>query len=514
MIWCCTCPTSSTCSTASGRPRPASATSSRWPACRPRGWPARPAAGAAGARGRDAASFRLRSSRRPAARAVRARGGAGQGAVRPRRPVRGGAEPRVPRRCCGSPAAFFERLRAAQPGAVRVLPQPRRGRVPGRRLAGDVRAGDRRPGGDLPDRRDDRRAAPTRWPTPRTSATLLTSAKEESELTMCTDVDRNDKSRVCEPGSVRGHRPPADRDLQPADPHRGPRRGPAAARFRRAGRVPDPHVGGDRHRRAQDLGDAVHRGSRGRPAALVRRRGRDDRVRRRDEHRPHPAHRAHQRRRRRGAGRRHAAVRLRPGGRGARDPAEGPRAAGDARRGARGRRQAGHRARRTPRPAGSGGPPGDRAARAAGRPPGLVRAHPGRLLPRAGRGGDHAAGRVRPGAARRVPRPTWWCCRRGQGARRTSAATSCWARWTSGGSAAFGVCLGLQAMVEHAGGRAGLLADARARQAGPGAGARRSRCWPGCPPSSPRRGTTRCYAVPGAGPGRVRGDRGDRRTAW
>ena len=31
---------------------------------------------------------------------------------------------------------------------------------------------------------------------------LLTSAKEESELTMCTDVDRNDKSRVCEPGSV------------------------------------------------------------------------------------------------------------------------------------------------------------------------------------------------------------------------------------------------------------------------------------------------------------------------
>jgi anthranilate synthase len=31
---------------------------------------------------------------------------------------------------------------------------------------------------------------------------LLDSAKEESELTMCTDVDRNDKSRICEPGSV------------------------------------------------------------------------------------------------------------------------------------------------------------------------------------------------------------------------------------------------------------------------------------------------------------------------
>jgi anthranilate synthase len=32
---------------------------------------------------------------------------------------------------------------------------------------------------------------------------LLDSTKEESELTMCTDVDRNDKSRVCEPGSVK-----------------------------------------------------------------------------------------------------------------------------------------------------------------------------------------------------------------------------------------------------------------------------------------------------------------------
>jgi anthranilate synthase len=34
-------------------------------------------------------------------------------------------------------------------------------------------------------------------------AALIGSLKEESELTMCTDVDRNDKSRVCEPGSVR-----------------------------------------------------------------------------------------------------------------------------------------------------------------------------------------------------------------------------------------------------------------------------------------------------------------------
>ncbi|MEK7258831.1 MAG: chorismate-binding protein, partial [Pseudomonadota bacterium] len=33
--------------------------------------------------------------------------------------------------------------------------------------------------------------------------TLLNSAKDEAELSMCTDVDRNDKSRVCVPGSVK-----------------------------------------------------------------------------------------------------------------------------------------------------------------------------------------------------------------------------------------------------------------------------------------------------------------------
>jgi anthranilate synthase len=32
---------------------------------------------------------------------------------------------------------------------------------------------------------------------------LLNSEKDESELSMCTDVDRNDKSRICEPGSVK-----------------------------------------------------------------------------------------------------------------------------------------------------------------------------------------------------------------------------------------------------------------------------------------------------------------------
>lgn len=32
---------------------------------------------------------------------------------------------------------------------------------------------------------------------------LLSNKKEESELTMCTDVDRNDKSRICNPGTVK-----------------------------------------------------------------------------------------------------------------------------------------------------------------------------------------------------------------------------------------------------------------------------------------------------------------------
>ena len=52
---------------------------------------------------------------------------------------------------------------------------------------------------------------------------LLKSAKEESELTMCTDVDRNDKSRVCEPGTREGDRAPADRILRRRVPHGGPR---------------------------------------------------------------------------------------------------------------------------------------------------------------------------------------------------------------------------------------------------------------------------------------------------
>ena len=80
--------------------------------------------------------------------------------------------------------------------------------------------------------------------------------KEESELTMCTDVDRNDKSRVAEPGTVQviGRRLIESYagvfhtvDHVEGDPE---------ARLRRARCVPEPHVGGDNRRRAQKSGGA------------------------------------------------------------------------------------------------------------------------------------------------------------------------------------------------------------------------------------------------------------------
>src|SRR5450755_1223756 len=103
---------------------------------------------------------------------------------------------------CGSPAAFFERLRHRNPAPYEFFLNLGSGeylvgaspemyvRVTGDRvetcpIAGTVARGDD-PLGDA----DAIRA-------------LLASPKEESELTMCTDVDRNDKSRVCVPGSIK-----------------------------------------------------------------------------------------------------------------------------------------------------------------------------------------------------------------------------------------------------------------------------------------------------------------------
>jgi anthranilate synthase len=103
---------------------------------------------------------------------------------------------------CPSPAAFFEKLRARNPAPyefflnlgedeylVGASPEMYV-RVTGDRVETCPISGTVARGEDaLAD------AAQIR--------TLLNSPKEESELTMCTDVDRNDKSRICVPGSVR-----------------------------------------------------------------------------------------------------------------------------------------------------------------------------------------------------------------------------------------------------------------------------------------------------------------------
>ncbi|MGC1287155.1 MAG: anthranilate synthase component I, partial [Streptosporangiaceae bacterium] len=102
---------------------------------------------------------------------------------------------------CGSPAAFYERLRQHNPAPYEFFLNLGEGeylvgaspemyvRVTGDRVETCPISGTIARGGDALADAENIRA-------------LLTSAKEESELTMCTDVDRNDKSRVCVPGSV------------------------------------------------------------------------------------------------------------------------------------------------------------------------------------------------------------------------------------------------------------------------------------------------------------------------
>nr|ABB60209.1 TrpE [Azospirillum brasilense] len=108
--------------------------------------------------------------------------------------------------CADAPSAVFRRLRAANPAPYEAFVNLGRGeflvaaspemyvRVAGGRMGGRVEtcpiSGTVARGADaLGDSSQILR--------------LLTSAKDAAELTMCTDVDRNDKARVCEPGSVR-----------------------------------------------------------------------------------------------------------------------------------------------------------------------------------------------------------------------------------------------------------------------------------------------------------------------
>ena len=168
------------------------------------------------------------------------------------------------------------------------------------------------------------------------------------------------------------HRPPPDRDVFAADPHRRPHRRPAARRHGRLRRVPLSCLGGHRHRRAETMGDALHRAEREEPARLVWRGDRHGQFQRRHEHRPDASHHPHQGRHRRGARRRHAALRQHSRGRRSRNRTEGIRH--DLRHPRRQDRQCRrcrtrHRARRR------------RRQHPSGRPRGLIRPHAGQLFP-------------------------------------------------------------------------------------------------------------------------------------
>ena len=104
--------------------------------------------------------------------------------------------------CAEAPSEIFRRLRRTNPAPYGALMNLGDGeflvaaspemfvRVEGRRIETCPISGTIRRGADALEDADRIRE-------------LLNSAKDEAELTMCTDVDRNDKSRVCEAGSVR-----------------------------------------------------------------------------------------------------------------------------------------------------------------------------------------------------------------------------------------------------------------------------------------------------------------------
>jgi anthranilate synthase len=104
--------------------------------------------------------------------------------------------------CADPPSTVFRRLRQANPAPYGALVNLGDGeflvsaspemyvRVEGRRIETCPICGTIRRGADALEDAERIRE-------------LLNSLKDESELTMCTDVDRNDKSRVCVPGSVK-----------------------------------------------------------------------------------------------------------------------------------------------------------------------------------------------------------------------------------------------------------------------------------------------------------------------
>ena len=104
--------------------------------------------------------------------------------------------------CADAPSVLFDRLRAANPAPYGALMNLGDGeflvaaspemfvRVEGARIETCPISGTIKRGRDALEDAERIRE-------------LLNSSKDEAELTMCTDVDRNDKSRVCEAGSVK-----------------------------------------------------------------------------------------------------------------------------------------------------------------------------------------------------------------------------------------------------------------------------------------------------------------------
>ena len=192
-------------------------------------------------------------------KAITARANTPRWSSAPRRPScaaicsRSSAASCSPTRCPDPPSVVFQRLRRANPAPYGALINLGEGeflvsaspemyvRVEGRRIETCPICGTIARGRDALEDAERIRE-------------LLNSTKDESELTMCTDVDRNDKSRVCVPGSVKviGRRQIEiySRLIHTVDHVEGELR----AGIRRARRVSEPCLGGDRDRRAETAG--------------------------------------------------------------------------------------------------------------------------------------------------------------------------------------------------------------------------------------------------------------------
>ncbi len=195
--------------------------------------------------------------RSPSGRICRARR-QGEGKLPQGRPLRSRAGPEVHGALRQQAVRHFQAAEGDQSVALFLLHQSRQSGISGRRLAGNVRARLRPPHRDLPDLRHDqarRRSDRRQRADP--------EAPEFQEGRVRADHVLGRRPQRQEPrlraGLGQGHRPPPDRDVFAPDPHGRPYRRPAARRHGCLRRLPQPCLGRHRHRRAEALGDALHR---------------------------------------------------------------------------------------------------------------------------------------------------------------------------------------------------------------------------------------------------------------